>query len=369
MSRGLAASLPGYVATETVASWLTHDPRKRVAYCDDPYFWEGWESLAATCPSEPDQAMLRHVTFLLVKPEAVVGRRVALILDFLRARGFLVVGAWPVRLSRHAARALWRYQINSAPIGHIRALEMGVTAGELFVLGLAHALAHGEASSAAELLRLSKGASSQPADGTLRDLLRCPAQMLSFVHAPDDMADVIRELAIVCDGPHHAEPSAPGPSAPSAGTGMLGQVIAALARAASAVGGTRGNQIAERVVGTRVAGAAGGAGRLDTRYATIARRARTAMTSRYAQVAAHDLDVDATLQRMRGYLLEPSSAGLAQAALSAIELGWTPPERALEVVASLERARALPLWDRIVTAAHLTDDFSTGRPMLIPPPE
>jgi hypothetical protein len=272
-----------------------------------------------------------------------------LILDFLRARGFLVVGAWPVRLSRHAARALWRYQINSVPIGHIRALEMGVTAGELFVLGLAHPLARGEASSAAELLRLSKGSSSHPADGTVRDLLRCPAQMLSFVHAPDEMADVIRELAIVCDGPHRAESSAPGRSAPGlsapgAGSGMLGQVVAALAGAASAEGP-------------------------DTRYAAVARRARTTMTSRYSQVAAHDLDVGATFRRMRGYLLEPSSAGLAQAARSAIELGWTPPECALEVVASLERACALPLWDRIVTAAHLTDDFSTGRPMLIPPPD
>lgn len=344
-----AASLPGYVVTGKVAPWLTGDPGKRMAYCDDPYFWEGWESFAAAWPGEPDQARLRHVTFLLVKPEAIVGRRIAVILDFLCTRGFLVVGAWPVRLCLHAVRALWRYQINSAPIGHIRALEMGVTSGELFVLGLAHALARGEAGSAAELLRLSKGASSRPADGTMRDLLRCPAQMLSFVHAPDEMADVIRELAVASDDPHRGEPSALG-----TGTAMLGQVIAALAGAASAVGGTARTQVAEGP---------------DARYATAARQARTIMTSRYSQVAAHDLDVDATFQRMRGYLRERSSAGLAEAARSAIELGWTPPERALEVVASLERARDLPLWDRIVTAAHLTDDLSTGRPMLIPPPE
>jgi hypothetical protein len=37
-------------------------------------------------------------------------------------------------------------------------------------------------------------------------------------------------------------------------------------------------------------------------------------------------------------------------------------------VTSLERAHALPLWDRIVTVAHLTDSFRNGRPMLITPP-
>src|SRR5260370_20260356 len=190
-ARVAAVSLPGSAAIGNVAAWLRSHPRKRAADGDGPSFWEGWASFATACGGEPDQDVLRHLTFLLIKPEAIVGRRIAPILDFLAARRFFIVGTWPVRLSRHAARALWRYQINSVPIGHIRALEMGVTAGELFVVGLGHALGRDEAGSAAELLMLGQGSSSRPADGTLRDLLRCPARMLSFVHTPDEPADVI----------------------------------------------------------------------------------------------------------------------------------------------------------------------------------
>jgi nucleoside diphosphate kinase len=317
------------VATWTAASWLTKDPSKHEVYCDDPYFSEGWASFLTACSDQPDEAALRHLTFLLIKPEAIVGRRIDAVLDFLSARGFFCIGTWPVRMNRHAARALWRYQINSVPIAHIRALEMGVTAGELFVLGLGHPLANSGAGSAAELLRRSKGSSSEPAAGTLRDQLRLPARMLNFAHAPDEPADVLRELAIVCESA--------GPSAQT-----LGQVIADLV---------------------------GGAGRPGiARAAETVRAARTIMTSRYSQIAAHDLDVDATFERMRGYLRDRSRAGLPETTRSAIELGWLPPEHALEIVASLEGADGLPLWDRIVAAAHLTDNLSTGRPMLVLPP-
>lgn len=260
--------------TEAPRSWLTNDQKKRQVYGDDPYFWEGWESFQAACSGQLEAA-LRHLTFLLVKPEAIVGRRIAAILDFLSARGFCCVGTWPVRLNRHQARALWRYQINSVPIAHIRALELGVTAGEMFILGLAHALENGEASSAAELLRLSKGSSSAPAPSTLRGQLRLPARMLNFAHAPDEPADVLRELAIVC----------------------------------------------------------------DSHPPTVGARSRAGQP-----------------------------AGPSATTRSAIELGSMPPEHALEIVTFLECADWLPLWDRIVTAAHLTDTLSTGRPMLILPP-
>lgn len=309
------------------STWLTQDPRKREVYHDDPYFWEGWAAFLTACGGQADEAVLRHMTFLLIKPEAIVGRRVAAILDFLSARGFFCVGTWPVRLNRHAARALWRYQLNSVPIAHIRALEMDVTAGQMYVIGLGHALADGVASSAAELLRLRKGSSSRPAAGTLRAELRLPARMLNFAHAPDEPADVLRELAIVCEG-------------------TLGQITTAVAE--PWLGGPGHPGIAPPVQGDRAA--------------------RVIMTAQYSQIAAHDLDVPATFGRMRRLLRAGWPAGLSPAARSAIELGWTPPDQALEVVADLESASGLPLWDRIVAAAHLTDRLSTGRSMLILPP-
>jgi nucleoside diphosphate kinase len=324
------------LATEVVPSWLSCDPRKCTIYQDDLYFWDGWAAFETACPGELNEALLRHLTFVLIKPEAIVGRRIDPILDFLRARGFRVAGAWPVHLSRHAVRALWGYQINSVPIAWVHSLELGITSGELFLVGLTHPLEHGEASTAAELLRLSKGTSSRPGGDTLRDRLICPARLLSFVHAPDEPADVIRELAIVCDGPARIEDQQP-----DAHAAELGKVVAALV------------------------GAAGGS---NGRSGAIERSARTMMTSRYSHVAPHDLNVDATFLRMRGYLSDDLQPGLPQETRAAIEQGWTEPELALTVVTSLERARALPLWDRIVTVAHLTDSFRNGRTMLITPP-
>jgi nucleoside diphosphate kinase len=324
------------LATETVPPWLSRDPRKRAIYQDDLYFWDGWTAFADACCGEPDEAVLRHLTFVMIKPEAIVGRRIDAILDFVGARGFQVIGAWPVHLSRHAVRALWGYQINCTPLAWAHSLELGVTSGELFVVGLAHALDHGEASTAAELLRLSKGTTSRPTGDSLRDRLNCPARLLSFVHAPDEPADLIRELAIVCERRDRFEDQQR-----DAHAGRLGEVAAALA---DAVGEPNG------------------------RSGAIAQSARTIMTSRYSQVAPHDLDVEATFRRMRGYLRDGIQPGLPQATWAAVEQGWVEPERGLEVVTSLERAHALPLWDRIVTVAHLTDSFRNGRPMLITPP-
>lgn len=324
------------LATGTVPPWLTSLAAKRTIFADDLYFWEGWAAFVAACSGEPDEAMLAHLTFVLIKPEAVVGRRFDPILDFLLGKGFAVAGAWPVYLSRHAVRALWGYQINSVPTAHHRSLELGVTSGELFLVGLVHPLEHGEASSAAELLRLSKGISSRPGGATLRDQLDGPARMLSFVHAPDEAADVIRELAVICDGPSRPWYLPPDPDA-----APLGQVIATLARAASKPGAVDGES---------------------------ERSARKMMTSRYDGSAPHDLKADPTLRRMRGYLREGLAADLPPAARAAIEAGHTTPEQALEVVIALERARTLPLWDRIVTAAHLTDSLRNGHAMLITPP-
>jgi len=325
------------LATGPIAPWLTGLESKRTIFADDLYYWEGWAAFVAACSGEPAMSMLRHLTFALVKPEAVVGRRLDPILDFLLGKGFSVAGAWPVYLTRHAVRALWGYQLNSVLTAHHRSLELSVTSGELFVVGLVHPLERGEAGSAADLLRLSKGTSSRPGGDSLRDQLNAPARMLTFVHAPDEAADVIRELAVICDGPGRPPWSLP----PDPDAAPLGQIVATLVRAARQPG------IVDSQAG---------------------RSARKMMTARYPGIAPHDLSVDATLRRMRGYLRDGLGTGLPTATLAAIEAGYTTPRQALEVVISLESAHALPLWDRIVTAAHLTDSFRNGHAMLITPP-
>lgn len=314
---------------QAIEPWLSGDERKRAHYADDPYFWEGWTSFLAAAPGQPAEAALRQLTFLLVKPEAIAGRRVAPILDFLRSHGYRIIGTWPLRMGRHEARALWRYQLNAVPIAHIRALELLVGAGELFLLGLDRPPATSE-TSAAESLSHSKGSSAgpphgdgaPPGDDSLRGRLRAPALMLNFVHAPDEPADMVRELAVLCDVDTQA------------------RVIAAMLDASRWTGAS---------------------------FTSAAREAGAIMTSRYATTAAHDLDVAASLRRMRAALRRDQEA-LPPVAREAIELGMPPASGVLQVVRALEQANGLPGWDRIVTAAYLVDGLRTGRPPVIGAP-
>jgi nucleoside diphosphate kinase len=310
--------------SQAIEPWLTRDDRKRAVYLDDPYFWEGWASYNA---ARPPAWELTRLTFLLVKPEAIAGRRVEPILEFVRSAGFLVIGTWPVRMGRHEARNLWRYSLNELPIAHIRALEMLVTAGQLFLVGLGLGRdacldrVDSRQVTAAERLSRAKGSTSRPeAPGTLRQRLGCPALTLNFVHAPDEPADMLRELAVLGDA------------------NLQEQVIARLVAARDWP---------------------------RERFDAMRGEAAAIMTSQYALCPAHDLDVAATFERMRRRLRDRPLPALGPAIRYAIETGTVSPERGLEVVRSLELATELPMWDRVVTAASLVDDLRTGRRPLV----
>ncbi len=307
-------------------TWLSRDARKLEYYRDDCYFWEGMASLRAAADAAARgrgvEADLRHLTFVLVKPEAIAGRRIAPILGFLAGRGFRIAGTWPVRVGRHEVRGLWRYQFNAVPIAHIRAHEMMVSEDDLYLVGLDHGLAAGQPS-AADLLARSKGSSADPGGGdSLRDLLGRPALLISFVHTPDEPADVIRELAVLCSSPEQRE------------------IFATLLAARQWT---------------------------SERFDEAARAASAMLTSRYDVVPPHDLDTAAALRRLRARLAA-SSTGLSPVALEAIDAGHAPPDQVLAVVAELESATALPKWDRIVAAVHFVDRLRTGRDPLIGPP-
>ena len=310
-----------------IEPWLTRDDRKRAVFLDDPYFWEGWASYRATRAARPAGRPLTRMTFLLVKPEAIAGRRVEPILEFVRSVGFLVAGTWPVRMGRHEARNLWRYSLNELPVAHVRALEMLVTAGQSFLVGLILGWAAGPGRAdpgqvtAAERLSRAKGSSSRPAaPGTLRQRLGCPALTLNFVHAPDEPADVLRELAVLGDA-----------------------------------------SLQEQVLGRLIAAAGWPPERLDA----AGREAAALMTAQYALNPAHDLNVEATFGRMRRWLRDGPPGALETKARRAVEAGTVSPGDALDVVRSLERAAELPMWDRVVTAASLVHDLRTGRGRLV----
>ncbi|WP_327350796.1 nucleoside-diphosphate kinase [Streptomyces sp. NBC_01304] len=190
-----------------VHSWLkppcTHDPVRRTTYPDDVYFREMAVVLDRRDPAETDRALL-HSTFVMFKPDAVVGRRVEPALAFLAGRGFEPLGALAVRVDARVCRELWRYQINAAPLAVIRAVDMILESGPpcLFVALRDTWGPERTGTTAAQRLAALKGSSKNRAEqaDSLRGALGCELMCLNFLHSPDDPADLIREVGVLLPG-------------------------------------------------------------------------------------------------------------------------------------------------------------------------
>ncbi|MEU4170761.1 nucleoside-diphosphate kinase [Streptomyces sp. NPDC026665] len=155
---------------------------------------DGWETERA------HRALLRS-TFVMFKPDAVVGRRVEPALAFLEGHGFEPLGALTVRVDARVCRELWRYQINAAPLAVIRAVDMILESGPpcLFVALRDTRGPERTGTTAAERLAELKGSSKNRSvdGGSLRGALGCELMCLNFLHAPDDPADLIREVGVL----------------------------------------------------------------------------------------------------------------------------------------------------------------------------
>lgn len=136
---------------------------------------------------------------LLLKPDAVVARRLLPAVDWLSHNGFRIVAAERVSLGRHAIRAVWQEPWRQATWQRRRLADQLATAADSLVL-----LVRGPRSAAAPAcVRLTelKG----PADpnlrrpGQLRHALGSPGSLLNMAHTADEPDDVLRELAIYCD--------------------------------------------------------------------------------------------------------------------------------------------------------------------------
>ncbi|NJC74042.1 hypothetical protein HC031_30655 [Planosporangium thailandense] len=172
---------------------------KRALFAVDSYFRDSWEDLCEL-PAETVELILRHHALLLLKPDAVVGRRLTAALDWLRGQG-TVVAAEPVRLDRHTARAMWQYQWNAASRDRRDLADLIChDGGESLVLIVRMPADHRPAT-----VRLS--AAKGPADPErrepwqLRHRLGNENFLLNFVHAADEPADLVREIGVLFDAP------------------------------------------------------------------------------------------------------------------------------------------------------------------------
>lgn len=180
----------------------TSDPDRRRLYQHDIYFREVAFRLGTMEPAVRER-MLTCSSFVMFKPEAVVGRRIGAALEFLDANGFDVIGGLPVQLDPRAHRELWRYQLNAAPLPIIRAVDLILAAGPSVFVALADRLGPQETgTTAARRLGDLKGSSRdrKAYGGSLRGALGCTLLCLNFVHAPDEPADMLRELGVLFPG-------------------------------------------------------------------------------------------------------------------------------------------------------------------------
>ncbi len=301
-------------------AWLTGSPAKAGRYCDDIYFRESWSQARELLPDP--EPVLRANTYVLVKPETMATGCVELLLTLIQDRGYRLLELIPVVLDRHRTRALWQYQLNSAPLATLATVDLIVSCGTPAVVLLAEQPgARQPGMSASERLSAMKGGSfgaRRPTD--LRTLLGGTTRMFSYLHVPDEPADLVRELGIWFD--HTARR----------------RIYRSLADA-DACGGT---------------GAGGAAPELA--IAEVARQLER-------DVSTVDLDLDRALDTVARSVATEEAVRVRQVR------NWLTgqPETAtlLDLVRWLTELPSVAAWDRALIAAHLVQRELPERPPLL----
>jgi nucleoside diphosphate kinase len=141
----------------------------------------------------------REHGLLLLKPDAVVARRLLTAIDWLSRHGFRIVAAERIGLDRHAIRAVWREPWRSATWQRRRLADLLATAADSLLL-LVRAEVAGPVPVSVRLTHL-KGANDprRLEPGQLRQALGPHGFLLNMAHTADEPTDMLRELAIYFD--------------------------------------------------------------------------------------------------------------------------------------------------------------------------
>ncbi|MEJ1962180.1 MAG: hypothetical protein WDO56_11810 [Gammaproteobacteria bacterium] len=185
----------------TEAQWaiLTSNSQKRARFEEDLYFRECWADVVNAFGAAAG-AMARELALLSVKPDAVVGRRLHGVLQYLTDHDFVSVSVAPTSLCRHSMREIWRYDWQPYPTDRLEFSTCWYVSAQILVF-LCRDRSAGLALPAAARLSELKGSflPQQRSVSSMRSVLRPPNRVLNFVHVSDEPADVVRELGIYFD--------------------------------------------------------------------------------------------------------------------------------------------------------------------------
>nr|WP_245782163.1 nucleoside-diphosphate kinase [Actinokineospora terrae] len=281
------------VPTEDEWSWLTVVPGKSRVFGWDLHFREGWAEFVDVFGGGVIEE-LSGLALLTVKPDAVVGRRGRRVVDYLVGNGFVPVGAARFGYTRHSVREVWRYDWDVYPVDRLRFSSLWYAANDV-VLVVARDVRPTPGVPATVRLGALKGVTDPALNEWhhLRTVLRPPNRVLNFVHVADEPADVVRELAIFLDRPE------------------LRRLL---------------DSVRE------------GADRTEQVLATIA--------DLEAEYPAHDLDVEAALDRMAPVIGAQAKDRLSELIAGNSKIRW-------DEFTALVPQNAVDLWDVIVVASFV----------------
>jgi nucleoside diphosphate kinase len=193
------------IPPESLRPLLTRSSIKQQLYSVDTYFRDSWEDVVRVCGPRAVDVARRHA-LLLLKPDAVVRRKLVPALKWLESEGWDVAYAQCFRVNRWAVRAFWQYQWNTATRERREMADLFMSATDSLVLLLRFAgepAANPAASTdpgewACSILTGAKGGSAPHLcrPGQLRYVLDTLNQQLNLVHSADEPADLIREVGI-----------------------------------------------------------------------------------------------------------------------------------------------------------------------------
>lgn len=173
---------------------LSADPAKRAAYRLDTYAREGLDLFRS--PSE--RAWLYTTTFVVLKPDAIAGRRCGLVLDILEEEGWVPFAAETFRFDPVLTREIWRYQFNAASRQRIAVVDHLLGSSPSLLVLLRDTRRSGGLPASVRLTA-AKGA-ADPGSAHAQDLRSRFGRvngLFNFVHTADEPADLVRELRLL----------------------------------------------------------------------------------------------------------------------------------------------------------------------------
>jgi|HubBroStandDraft_1064217.scaffolds.fasta_scaffold08384_4 hypothetical protein len=177
---------------------LTRNPDKWLMYSAEPGFMIALATLRADLGPDALDCLSGYAV-LLVKPEGWIEGILTRLLRFLADSEFEIVQTFRSELSAVAMHELWRYSWNVGPIERIELSELLLSLGPAYGFLLKDRQNCG--TWASTRLAGMKGHSKpdQQRPGQLRYELRTPSRVMSYVHVPDEPADMVRDISLLVD--------------------------------------------------------------------------------------------------------------------------------------------------------------------------